>query len=122
MTRSSGNLVWHHATVTRARREQLNTHSADRARVRSLVPHGDFIAIYCDCPLEVCEERDVKGIYKRARAGEISDFTGISAPYEVPADPELVVATGALNLDESATKVIGFLQGRGIIAGLTNGK
>lgn len=88
---------------------------ADRTRVRSLVPHGEFIEIYCDCPLNVCEERDVKGHYKRARAGEIKNFTGISSPYEIPLDPELVVETGALTLDASATKVIEFLQGRGVI-------
>lgn len=93
----------------------ISPFSADRARVRSLVPHGEFLEIYCDCPLAVCEERDVKGLYKRARAGEIKDFTGISSPYEVPLDPELVVDTGALTLDASVTKVIEFLQGRGVI-------
>lgn len=93
----------------------ISPFSADRARVRSLVPHGEFLEIYCDCPLEVCEERDVKGLYKRARAGEIKDFTGISSPYEVPQDPELVVDTGALTLEVSVAKVIEFLQGRGVI-------
>ena len=93
----------------------ISPFSADRARVRSLVPHGEFLEIYCDCPLEVCEERDVKGLYKRARAGEIKDFTGISSPYEVPQDPELVVDTGALTLEASVTEVIEFLQGRGVI-------
>lgn len=93
----------------------ISPFSADRARVRSLVPHGEFLEIYCDCPLEVCEERDVKGLYKRARAGEIKDFTGISSPYEVPLDPELAVDTGALTLEASVTKVIEFLQERGVI-------
>lgn len=93
----------------------ISPFNADRARVRSLVQHGELIEIYCDCPLEVCEDRDVKGLYKRARAGEIKDFTGISSPYEVPLNPELVVDTGALTLDESATKVIEFLLGRGVI-------
>ena len=64
----------------------------------------------------MCEERDVKGLYKRARAGEIKDFTGISSPYEVPVDPELVVDTGASTLDASVTKVIEFLRERGVIA------
>lgn len=88
---------------------------SDREKVRSLVPHGEFFEIYCHCPLEVCEKRDVKGLYKRARAGEIKNFTGISSPYEAPEDPELVVDTGSLSLDESVSKVIGMLQERGVI-------
>lgn len=88
---------------------------SDRERVRSLVPHGEFFEIYCRCPLEVCEERDVKGLYKRARAGEIKNFTGISSPYEEPEDPELVVDTGSLSLEESVDKVIGMLRERGVI-------
>jgi adenylylsulfate kinase len=88
---------------------------SDREKVRSLVPHGDFLEIYCRCSLAVCEERDVKGVYKRARAGEIKNFTGISSPYEEPEAPELVLDTGYLSLDESVTRVIGLLQERGII-------
>ncbi len=87
----------------------------DRERVRSLVPHGDFLEIYCHCPLEVCEQRDVKGLYKRARAGEIKDFTGISSPYEAPTDPELVVETGTLSMEDSVAKVMDLLRERGII-------
>jgi adenylylsulfate kinase len=196
----SANVVWHHATVTRARREALNGHSSvilwftglsgagkstlahaveeelyrrgcrtfvfdgdnvrhglcsdlgfaagdrienirrvgemaklfmeagvialtafispfrsDRERVRSLVPHGEFLEIYCRCPLDVCEQRDVKGLYKRARAGEIKDFTGISSPYEEPEDAELVVDTGALSLEASVASVMEMLTERGII-------
>ena len=88
---------------------------SDRERVRSLVPHGDFLEIYCHCPLEVCEQRDVKGLYKRARAGEIKDFTGISSPYEEPDDPELVVETGVLTMEESVTKVMQLLRERAIL-------
>lgn len=88
---------------------------SDRKRVRSLVPHGDFLEIYCHCPLEVCEERDVKGLYKRARNGEIKEFTGISSPYEPPENPELTVNTGAMTLGESVDTVILFLRERGII-------
>lgn len=88
---------------------------SDRQRVRSLVPHGQFLEIYCRAPLEVCEERDVKGLYKRARKGEIKDFTGISSPYEEPEDPELVVDTGLSTLDECVEKVIDLLHERGII-------
>lgn len=200
MNSKSTNVVWHHATVTRARREELNGHKSallwftglsgagkstlahaveerlhqlgcstfvldgdnvrhglcgdlgfsekdrvenirrvgetakliveagvitltafispfrkDRERVRSLYPHGDFFEIYCSSPVEVCEQRDVKGLYKRARAGEIKDFTGISSPYEVPDAPELVVETGSLGLDESVEQVLELLRDRGVI-------
>lgn len=87
----------------------------DRERVRSLFPHGDFLEIYCCSPLAVCEQRDVKGLYKRARAGEIKDFTAISSPYEEPLAPELVVNTGSLGLKESVEMVMALLRGRGII-------
>jgi adenylylsulfate kinase len=197
---ASTNVVWHHATVTRSRREQLNGHKSvilwftglsgagkstlahaveerlykldcrtfvmdgdnvrhglcadlsfseesrkenirrvgeaaklfleagvivltafispfrsDRARVRKLVPHGEFLEVYCRCPIEVCETRDVKGLYKRARAGEIKEFTGISSPYEEPVAPELVVDTGMLSLEDSVAHVIDMLVERGVI-------
>jgi adenylylsulfate kinase len=88
---------------------------AERERVRSLVPHGDFVEIYCRCPLEICEQRDVKGFYRRARAGEIKDFTGISSPYEEPDKPELVVDTGSLTLEQSVSRVLDLLRERGVI-------
>jgi adenylylsulfate kinase len=88
---------------------------SDREKVRSLVPHGEFLEIYCRCSLEICEQRDIKGLYKRARAGEIKDFTGISSPYEEPMDPELVVDTGSLSLEDSVAKVVGLLRERGVI-------
>lgn len=88
---------------------------ADRELVRSLMPHGDFLEIWCRCPLEVCEERDVKGLYKKARAGKIPDFTGISSPYESPEKPELIVDTAEHSLDQSAGLVLELLQERGII-------
>ena len=88
---------------------------SDRERVRSLVPHGDFLEIYCRCSLDVCEERDVKGLYKRARKGEIKDFTGLTAPYEEPENPELIVDTDKQTIKESAESVIRFLEERGII-------
>ena len=179
MTKQSSNTVWHHATVTRARREEQNGHKAailwftglsgagkstlahaveerlhqmgcrtfvldgdnvrhglcgdlgfsdedrqenirriaevaklmlesgtitltafispfksERNLARKLVPHGDFIEIYCRCDLATCEQRDVKGLYKKARQGEIKYFTGISSPYEVPEKPELSIETG----------------------------
>lgn len=88
----------------------------DRERVRSLAPHGDFLEIYCKCALDVCEGRDVKGLYKRARAGEIKDFTGISSPYEEPEAPELVVATDTLSLEASVAKVLDMLRQRGVLS------
>lgn len=202
MQKKSSNTVWHHATVTRLRREQLNGHKSvilwftglsgagkstlahaveealhrmgcrtfvldgdnvrhglcsdlgfsaeareenirrvgevaklfieagvivlaafispfrkDREQVRSMVPHGDFLEIYCRCPLEVCEARDVKGLYKRARAGEIPDFTGISSPYEEPVDPQLIVNTGNRPLEDCVAQVLALLRERGLIAG-----
>lgn len=71
----------------------------DRETVRNLMPHGDFLEIYCQASLEVCESRDVKGLYKKARAGEIRNYTGIDSPYEEPLKPELVVETGCLDRD-----------------------
>jgi len=88
---------------------------SDRERVRGMVEHGDFIEIYCDSPLEVCETRDVKGMYKKARAGQIAEFTGITSPYEVPENPELVVDTGVLELDVCVRQVIDEMSGRGIL-------
>ena len=86
----------------------------DREMARSLAPHGDFIEVFCDCPLEMCEQRDVKGLYKKARRGEISQYTGVSAPYEPPLSPEMVVKTGADPLEECVDQVIKLLKERGI--------
>lgn len=92
----------------------------DRDRARSLFPHGDFIEIWCNAPLEVCEERDVKGLYHRARTGEVKDFTGISSPYEPPFNPELEVDTGSLPLDVCVDQVLGMLRLRGVISAMAN--
>lgn len=88
---------------------------ADRLKVRNLTDPGDFIEIYCRCPIEICEQRDTKGMYRRARNGEIHDFTGISSPYEEPENPELSIDTGHLPLKQCVDQVIGFLQNRGVI-------
>lgn len=90
---------------------------AERNRVRNLVPEGDFIEIYVSCPVEVCEQRDVKGHYKKARAGEIKEFTGVSSPYEEPVNPELVLATDRMQVEQCVETVIGLLRRRGIIPG-----
>lgn len=94
----------------------ISPYRADRERVRGMVEQGDFIEIYCDTPIDICETRDVKGIYKKARAGEIADFTGISAPYEVPAKPEITVDTGTLELDNCVQQLIDAITKRGVIS------
>jgi len=200
MTKQSSNTVWHHATVTRARRERQNRHKsailwftglsgagkstlahaveerlhqlgcrtfvldgdnvrhglcgdlgfsdqdrqenirriaevaklmleagiitltafispfrAERLVARNLVPHGDFMEIYCCCDLDICEQRDVKGLYQKARKGEIQHFTGISSPYEAPENPELKLNSGAMSLDACVDQVLGLLVERGIV-------
>ena len=86
----------------------------DREMVRKLMGK-DFIEVYCRCPIEVCETRDVKGLYKKARAGEIKDFTGISAPYEAPENPDLVIDTDKISLEKSVEKVMDLLIERDVI-------
>jgi len=200
MTGASSNVVWHHATVTRPRRETLNGHRSviiwftglsgagkstiahaleerlhmmgartyvfdgdnvrhglcgdlgfsvedrtenirrvgemvklfldagvisltafisplrsDRRRVRQLVDDGDFIEVYCRCSLDVCEARDVKGLYKKARAGEIKEFTGISSPYEEPSNPEVVIDTDKHTLEECVDILIDYLKSKTIL-------
>ena len=202
MTEKSSNTVWHHATVTRARREELNNHKSvilwftglsgagkstlahaveeklyqlqcrtyvldgdnvrhglcgdlgftdtdrhenirrigeiaklmleagvisltafispfekERQLARKLVPHGDFLEIYCYCELDICEQRDVKGLYKKARSGEIKHFTGISSPYEAPKKPEIKINTGQDSLEDCVDQVINLLRDRGVITG-----
>jgi adenylylsulfate kinase len=87
----------------------------DRDMVRALANAGDFIEIFCDTPLDICEERDVKGLYQKARRGEIADFTGISSPYEAPENPELTIMTGTQSLDECARQIIQYLEEQGKI-------
>lgn len=87
----------------------------DREAARKLMPHGDFIEIYCRASLEICERRDVKGLYKRARAGEIKNYTAIDSPYEIPENPELIVDTGEASLQQSVDQVMQLLTERGIV-------
>ena len=91
----------------------ISPYRVDRGRVRSMVECGDFIEIYCDASIEICEARDVKGIYKKARAGEVAEFTGISSPYEVPENPELIVDTGTVELDACVQQVVQAIMSRG---------
>jgi len=82
---------------------------ADRDMAREVVGEDDFYEIFVTCPLEVCEERDVKGFYKLAREGKIKNYTGISAPYEIPEHADLIVDTDAEALEESVSKVLEFI-------------
>lgn len=88
---------------------------ADRDKVRSLVDAGEFIEIYCSAPIEVCEQRDVKGLYAKAREGKILEFTGISSPYEPPLQPELLIDTANKPLEDCVDQVIAYLKSNGII-------
>lgn len=82
----------------------------DRNIVRNLVDAGDFFEIFCDAELDICEERDPKGLYKKARAGEIPEFTGISSPYEAPDNPELVINTGTTEIPACVDSLVAMLE------------
>jgi len=90
----------------------ISPYRQDRERVRGLVAPGEFVEVFVDTPLEICEARDPKGLYKKARAGEISNFTGLDAPYEEPDAPEIHLKTASLSIDEAAGRVIRYLEER----------
>ena len=94
----------------------ISPYRADRDQVRALMP-DDFVEVLVDCPLEVCEQRDVKGLYQKARAGKIPEFTGISAPYEPPLRPELTLHTDAQPVEESVAQIVNYLTRRGTVPG-----
>jgi adenylylsulfate kinase len=94
----------------------ISPYRDDRDRNREIQDNGDFIEVFVDAPLEVCEERDPKGLYKKARAGIIPEFTGISAPYEEPEEPEITLNTGDETVEESAAQVVAYLEERGYLA------
>ena len=94
----------------------ISPYRADRDRNRAIHDDGDFLEVYVDCPLEVCEQRDPRGLYARARAGDIPEFTGISAPYERPLEPELVLRTDRESPEESARKVVEYLDVNGCLS------
>jgi adenylylsulfate kinase len=93
----------------------ISPYRADRDQVRALMGPGDFVEVHVDCPVEVCEQRDVKGLYKKARAGEIKEFTGISAPYEEPLTPELTIRTAGQSVEVSARQILQYLESNGTI-------
>ncbi|WP_337034840.1 adenylyl-sulfate kinase [Paenibacillus illinoisensis] len=88
----------------------ISPHAQDREMVRQLFEPEDFIEIYVQCSIEECERRDPKGLYKKARSGNIPHFTGISAPYDVPEDPSLIIDTEQLPLDEAVQKIVQYLE------------
>lgn len=94
----------------------ISPYRADRDRIRLLYDKDDFVEIFVDCPIEVCEKRDTKELYAKARRGEVADFTGVSSPYEAPDHPEIVVSTAAQNVEESVAVIVSYLENHGIIA------
>ena len=88
---------------------------ADRQMVKEIIGPENVLEVFCDCPLEVCEQRDVKGLYKKARAGEIANYTGISSPYEIPAHADLRLETSIASVNQCITLVINELRERGVI-------
>jgi adenylylsulfate kinase len=136
----STNVVWHEASVHREAWARQRGHRSailwftglsgagkstltafvspfrsDRDRARSIVAPGDFLEVHCAADLAICEQRDTKGLYARARAGEIPHFTGISSPYEAPVNPELRVNTGSLPINDCVQQVIDHLESLGIL-------
>ena len=82
----------------------------DRQQVRDLISENEFIEVFIDTPLEICESRDPKGLYKKARKGEIPNFTGISSPYEAPIKPEIHIKAGEITLEEAVEQILGYLK------------
>lgn len=93
----------------------ISPYKEDRALVRSLVEADEFIEVYVQCSVEECERRDPKGLYKKARNNEIPNFTGISAPYEAPDNPEIIVDSEAYSIEECKNQLISFLLEKGYI-------
>jgi adenylylsulfate kinase len=94
----------------------VSPYESDRCKVRDLVGAENFIVVYCRCPVEVCESRDEKGNYAKAKAGTIAHFTGISAPYEAPENPDLMLDTDRTGIEESIAAVLSLLHQRNVIA------
>ena len=93
----------------------ISPYEKDRETVRSIVENDEFIEVYVKCSLGVCEQRDIKGFYKKARAGIIKKFTGIDDPYEEPEHPEIIVETDEMNVEESVEKIMNYLEEKGYI-------
>lgn len=93
----------------------ISPFKSDREQVRKIVGEDKYIEVFVDTPIELCEQRDVKGLYKRARAGEVKNFTGIDSPYERPENPDLIIKTDQLSIDQSVEKLIAYIQPKIII-------
>lgn len=93
----------------------ISPYREDRDNARKLLEKGEFIEVYVKCSLEVCEQRDTKGLYKKAREGEVKEFTGISAPYEGPLDPELTIDTSKMSVEESTRAILNYLEEKGYV-------
>ncbi|KAA9013586.1 adenylyl-sulfate kinase [Niallia endozanthoxylica] len=93
----------------------ISPYASDREKVRKKVRQGEFIEIYVKCSLEECENRDPKGLYKKARQGEISNFTGVSAPYEEPENPEIIIETNQKSVGECVQQIINYLKHNGYL-------
>ena len=93
----------------------VSPYRADREQVRSMMPHGEFVEAYCQCDIDICTQRDPKGLYAKAIKGEIPNFTGISAPYEEPLRPEITVSSGTESVEEGVKRLIALLEDSGKI-------
>jgi len=93
----------------------ISPYKQDRDNARKLQREGEFIEVYVKCPLDVCEQRDTKGLYKKARAGEVKEFTGISAPYEEPLNPEITIDTSKMSVEEATRVILGYLERNGYV-------
>jgi len=93
----------------------ISPYKKDRDKVRNLVKKGEFIEVYVKCPISVLKQRDPKGMYEKALRGEVKDFTGISAPYEEPDNPELILETDKESVEQSVNKVLAYLENHGIL-------
>src|SRR3990167_3010514 len=93
----------------------ISPYKEDRDNARKLQNEGEFIEIYVKCPVNVCEQRDTKGLYKKARAGEVKEFTGISAPYEEPSNPELTIDTSKVSVEGSTRAILNYLEEKGYV-------
>lgn len=88
----------------------ISPYAEDRDAIRNSVPEGSYIEVHVSTPIEVCEARDIKGLYKKARAGEILDFTGVNAPYEIPVNPEIDVDTSKMSLEDAVNQVLAYIE------------
>jgi sulfate adenylyltransferase len=108
----AGEIARHHGTVVCA---AISPYRGTRNEARKMVGEDRFVEVYVDTPLEVCEARDVKGLYAKARRGEIKGFTGIDDPYEAPQNPEIIVNTVGHSPEECAKEIVAYLEGRGYV-------